>query len=211
MTVAFPASRSWPIGLPNRFDRPSTTASAPSIRVSTLASRSSTPRRRARTQTVEALREPAGVDRRQAVDVLRRVDHRGQRSRHRAGAGTGSWRRMPLDRRICVERLRAGRTPSRAACRPPADGRSRRSRPRRTRAAWRRRRPPTPGSPPTSTVASPGGRSNSPTNASTPRRVSSRRAAATALPSITIALIAGRPGPARRSGASRCPRRTARR
>ena len=104
VTVAFSASSSCAIGLPNRFERPTTTASAPSSSTPALASSSITPARRAGAQAGAPEREQPGVDGRQAIDVLVGGDHRGQR-RAVEMLGHGQLQQDPADGRVGVERV----------------------------------------------------------------------------------------------------------
>ena len=78
VTVALAPSSSWAIGLPKRFERPMTTASAPSSCAPASSSRIITPAGVHGRSPVAPEREQAGADRREAVDVLAGVDEPGQ-------------------------------------------------------------------------------------------------------------------------------------
>ena len=68
-------SSSWAIGLPTMFERPTTTASSPaSVGAHALASSSSAAERRAGDEARRADRQPPGIHRVEAVDVLGRID-----------------------------------------------------------------------------------------------------------------------------------------
>src|ERR1019366_2625031 len=188
VTVAFSASSSWAIGLPNRLERPTTTASAPS---------SSTP------VSASSSRTPEGVDggspgRPSAsspalTGVSPSTSLSGPIRAVRAGpsrcAGTGSCSRMPLTA------LSAPRLSSSAATSSNEESAGRR-RSKGTIPTSRHARclPPTytaeAGSSPTSTVARPGARPVSAVKASTSLATSARTRAAIALPSIRVALMA---------------------
>ena len=97
------------------------------------------PRRGARPQPRLALGQVPGIDRREPVDVLRRVDQRGQRPGRPGGPGqgAGAGSRSPPDRRSA---RRSVRPRPRARRRPAGGGRTARSPPRATPSACRRRR-----------------------------------------------------------------------
>ena len=77
VTVALAASSSWASGLPTRIERPTTTARAPSSSAPASRSSSITPAGVHGTiASVAVLHQQPGVDRRQPVDVLGRVDQR---------------------------------------------------------------------------------------------------------------------------------------
>ena len=104
VTVAFSASSSCAIGLPNRFERPTTTASAPSSSTPAWASSSITPAGVHGRRPGRPSDEQAGVDRGQPVDVLLGPDQAGE-----GGAvevpGDGQLQEDPADSPVGAERL----------------------------------------------------------------------------------------------------------
>ena len=76
VTVQLSPSRSIAIGLPTMFERPMTTAVLPDRSPSSARSSLRQPERGAGHEPVEPDREPPGVDRVEAVDVLVGVDPR---------------------------------------------------------------------------------------------------------------------------------------
>ncbi len=189
VTVALRASSICATGLPTRSERPITTASAPSSAHVVAVEQLHAARGRARPQPGPALGEQAGGDRREPVDVLRRVDHPRQPVAvdvlRASGAGAG----CPETSRVAVELARAAPRPRPAACRPPAGGRSRACRPPSWPSACRRRRRRRPASSPTSTVASPGGSLPAATQAATSSATSLRTCSAIDFPSMICALM----------------------
>ena len=74
VTVQFAASSNCATGLPTIFERPMTTASRPFRLGCTDLRQDQAAERRARNEGGRADREPAGIDRMEAVDVLGRID-----------------------------------------------------------------------------------------------------------------------------------------
>ena len=96
VTVALAASSSCAIGLPNRFERPTTTASAPSSSPRRSRSSSITPSGVHGRSPGRPSDEQTGVHRRQPVDVLLRRSISSVSDGPSSGAGTGSCSRIPL-------------------------------------------------------------------------------------------------------------------
>ena len=105
VTVAFSASSSCAIGLPNRFERPTTTASAPSSVASTLSSSSSTPSGVHGRSPGTSQREPSRIDRCEAVHVLVGIDHARSASCRRDARAPAAAAGSPLTARVGVEQL----------------------------------------------------------------------------------------------------------
>ena len=144
VTVAFAPSSSAAIGLPNRFERPITTASAPSSCAPTLSSSSITPLgvhgRRPGRPSASSPADSGG----QAVDVLADVDEAG----HLHAVEVVGQRQLdddPVDRRVGVEPLDRGDHLLLASRPRPCARRTSACRSPRTGAAWSRRRPRSPG------------------------------------------------------------------
>ena len=153
VTVALAASSRRATGTPTSFERPTTTASAPSSSTPSWAQQLHHPGRRAGHQSGRAVGEQPGVERGQAVDVLARVDRGDDRVgvdlRREPAAARGS-RRPP---RRCRERRPAPAAPPRSSRRRARDGPTPCRPPRRPCACCgrrsprpgRRRRSPSPG------------------------------------------------------------------
>ena len=144
VTVASSASRSWTSGLPTSFERPTTTASAPFSSTPAVAQQLHHARRRARDERLAALRQQAGADRGEAVDVLERVDQPG----HLVAVDLRRHRELEQDAGdlgVLVQASGSARRPRPAASRPGARGGSSACPPSRTPGACCARRPPTRG------------------------------------------------------------------
>ena len=222
VTVQLSRSSSCAIGLPTMFERPSTTASQPGEVAAAGRAAASGSRAACRAPIAGSPdREPAGVDRVEAVDVLGRIDRLDARGALSICGGSGSCTRMPWTRGIGVE---------------PRDQRQHLGLGRRRRqpvllgvhagldasaGPCCGRRPALAGSSPTSTTASPGTTPVPRVQLRRPRRTRARRPAAKALPSMISAAMrpsasnrrplsaspGGRNRPASRRPGRRCPRR----
>ncbi len=188
VTVAFCASSSCAIGLPNRFERPTTTASAPSSCTPASAEHLHHAQRRRRPQPGTPERQQPGVDGGETVDVLLGADQRRQR-RSVEVLGDGQLQQHAADRAVGVEALELlgdlleGRVARAAASRTAP------SRPRRTRAACRRRTPPRRDPRRRAPSRAPATRPTSRWKTSTSLATSARTRAAIALPSMIVALM----------------------
>ena len=103
VTVAFAWSSRCAIGLPTMSLRPTTTACAPSSRISVLGEQRHDPERRRRHERRPAEVELAGVERVEAVDVLDRVDRAAITRASSIWPGSGSCTRIAVDRVVGVQ------------------------------------------------------------------------------------------------------------